>query len=562
METNTSHPIRAWFQKWGLVVVLSLALVIIIFDTTMLNVSIRNVVHDLGTSLRNVQWAITIYSLVMAAFMLTGGRIGDMYGRKKLFLIGVVVYATGTITAALSPNVNVLILGWSIIEGIGAALMMPATVSLILANYRGRDLRIAFGIWGGTAGATAALGPLFGGYMTTHFSWRWAFATEVIIVIVILALARYIRDPRTHDASREKLDYLGAILSAFGLGSVVFGLLEASQYGWWKAKEIYSMGDIAIHPFDLSITPIAVALGVLILIFFGFWQRRLHRSQRADGLVPLMNPVILQNRAFSTGIVTLTILVLAQSGIFFTIPVLLQAILGLSAFDTGLALMPMSIALFIAAGLFSRFTGRFHARYIIQLGILISFISAFVLKSEFSVDMSQWDLIPGLALYGFGFGLIMSQITNLTLATIPLQFSGQASGLNTTFRTVGQALGTAIIGTILLSSLLSHVETGVQDLVNIPEAMKPQLIEAIEEQARTFGNAEPGDTSNIPAELLPQLSRLQYEAIVDSNKDVMNYAAAFTLLTLIASFFLPRDAEHEEMAAAGASLTDPVAEPK
>ena len=231
---------ESWFKKWCLVIILSLSLVIMIVDTTMINVSIKNVVTDLNTDIKSVQWAITIYSLIMAAFMLIGGRIGDLYGRKKAFILGAIIYGVGTLLAAVSPNITVLIVGWSLIEGIGAALMMPATVSLMMATYRGGDRKIAFGIWGGMAGAAGAFGPLFGGYMTTNYSWRLGFALEIILVILIVSFSFLIKESR--ESKKETIDYFGMVLSALGFATMVYGFIEASTYGWWKAKKIYQIG--------------------------------------------------------------------------------------------------------------------------------------------------------------------------------------------------------------------------------------------------------------------------------------------------------------------------------
>jgi len=374
--------IKSFFKKWGLVFILSLSLVIMIFDTTMLNVSIKNIVQDLDTSFKNVQWAIAIYALVMASFMLLGGKIGDLYGRKKTFILGASIYGIGTLLAAISPNIATLIIGWSIIEGIGAALMMPATMSLLIANYSGKDRKIGFGIWGGIAGSTAALGPLFSGYMTTNYSWRWAFTLEIFIVIAIIGLSFLIKESRENKS--EKLDIIGTILSTTGLASLIYGIIEASTYGWWRAKEIYKIGSLEINILNLSITPIFILLGIIILTIFILWQIKI--SKTGD---PLLHLSLFKNREYTAGIATTGILGLAHAGIFFTLPIFLQVVGNYSAQKTGIALLPMSITVFLASGIFAKFGNKIPAKYIIQLGIIIVVISVFVLKNGLNINISN-----------------------------------------------------------------------------------------------------------------------------------------------------------------------------
>lgn len=532
MNKNTNK--KSFFKKWGLVFILSLSLVIMIFDTTMLNVSIKNIVQDLDTTIKNVQWAITIYALVMASLMLLGGKIGDLYGRKKAFIVGASIYGIGTLLAALSPNVTVLIIGWSVIEGMGAALMMPATVSLLIANYSGKDRKIGFGIWGGMAGSTAALGPLFGGYMTTNYSWRWAFALEIVIVIAILGLSFLIKESRENKS--EKLDIIGTILSTTGLASLIYGIIEASQYGWWTAKEIYKIGNIEISLFNLSITPISMFVGLIFLILFVLWQIKISKS--GD---PLLHLSLFKNKEYTAGIATTGILGLAHAGIFFTLPIFLQVVGDYNAQETGIALLPMSLTVFLASAIFSKFGNKIPAKYIIQFGLLIVLASIFVLRNGFNTEVSNWDIAPGLSLFGLGFGIIMSQITNLTLSAAPIDEAGEASGLSTTIRNLGGSLGTAIIGTILVSSLVSNMIQGVNDSNILPNPLKQEIIGEIEENSQKLTEEDNmNNDSQIPIKISEELKNIKNKAIVRANKESLNYTALFTVLTLLISLFIPK----------------------
>lgn len=534
----------SFMKKWGLVFVLSLSLMVIIIDTTMINVSIRNIVVDLNTSLKNVQWAITIYSLIMAAFMLIGGKIGDVYGRKKTFIIGTLIYGIGTIVAALSPNITILMIGWSIIEGVGAALMMPATISLLLANYKGDERNIGFGIWGGVAGSAASIGPLYGGYMTTNFSWRWAFASEIIFVILILGLSFFINESKAV-SKNKRLDILGMILSSVGLGAIVYGLIEASTYGWWTAKEIYMIGNIEFSFYNISITPIFISIGIILIFLFILWQRiityqSVNQQKQKEPPTPLLNVELFINKQCSTGLVTLYVLALVQAGLFFTIPVFLQVVGGYNAFDTGVALLPMSVMIFIASLLFSKIGTKISPKFIIQTGIIIVFISTLLLKNTLRVDIQNQNLYLELGLFGLGFGMIMSQITNLILSAAPIDQAGEASGLTTTIRTLGSSFGTAIIGTVLVSSLVFEMNDQINQSSVIPEVFKEKISQEVEKSSQQMGETDAlFDQTRIPPLISREILHIKDNATVEANKNAMNYIAWFSLTLFFVSFFIP-----------------------
>ena len=223
------------FRKWGALGVLSLALAIIIIDSTLLNVSLSTLIRELHTNLQKLQWVISAYSLMLAALTVTGGRMGDLFGRKRMFMGGAVVSVVGAFVASISHSFPVLLLGESIIEGIGAALMMPATASLLVQKYRGHDRAIAFGIWGGVAAAASAIGPILGGFFTTHYSWRWGFRINIFVCAVLLAGSFLVED--TERPREKSIDWIGVLLSSAGLFCVVFGIIESESYGWIRARK-------------------------------------------------------------------------------------------------------------------------------------------------------------------------------------------------------------------------------------------------------------------------------------------------------------------------------------
>jgi EmrB/QacA subfamily drug resistance transporter len=358
---------EGFFAKWGVVFVLSLALAIILIDATLLNVSLAKIIQDLNTDIQSLQWVITAYSLTIAALTITGGRLGDLFGRKKMFIIGAVLFAIGSLIASLSQNVGTMIAGESIIEGVGAALMMPATASLLVSKYRGRDRGIAFGIWGGVAAASTAIGPLLGGYLTSYYSWRWGFRINVFVAAILILGSFLITEARDTE-EHPNLDWIGVILSSTGLFSLVFGIIESSTYGWWKAKETFSLFGHTLSLWGYSVTPFAISLGLIILAAFALWENR----DEKHGITPLVSLHLFRNKQFVAGMMTTGIMSLGQAGLIFSIPVFMQAVRGEDAFHTGLALLPMSImALFVAplAGFLSH--KNISPKRLVQLGLLV-----------------------------------------------------------------------------------------------------------------------------------------------------------------------------------------------
>ncbi len=333
----------SFLRRWSPVLVLSLALAIILIDMTLLNVSLATIIQDLHTTIQKIQWVITAYSLTIAALMITGGRIGDIFGRKKMFMLGAVVFAVGSFIASISPNVPVLVVGESIIEGVGAALMMPATISLLAANYQGRDRSIAFGIWGGVAAASTAIGPLLGGYITSSYSWRWAFRINVFVAAILLAGSFLVKESWDR-AAEKKLDWGGVILSVTGMLCLVFGIIESSTYGWVKANQSFSFfGWVTFN--GLSVSFYAIIIGAIILAGFFYFERRRERL----GHTPLVSTGLFRNRQYAAGSSVIGISSIGQAGLIFAIPVFVQAVRGLDAFHTGLALLPLSCGALVAA---------------------------------------------------------------------------------------------------------------------------------------------------------------------------------------------------------------------
>ncbi|PIP60249.1 hypothetical protein COX00_04300 [Candidatus Uhrbacteria bacterium CG22_combo_CG10-13_8_21_14_all_47_17] len=542
IETVEEEPVSA-LRKWGVLLVLSLALAIVILDTTILNVSLAAIVRDLQTSVQNIQWVISAYSLTLAALTVTGGRFGDIFGRKKMFMLGAFLFAVGSFLASMSHSVGMLIIGESLVEGVGAALMMPATSSLLIENYVGRDRAIAFGVWGGIAGAAAALGPIIGGYLTTTFDWRWGFRLNLIVISALL-IGSLIIPASKRSEERPDLDWLGVLLSSFGLLTLVFSVIEASSYGWWTAKKIFEIGTFSLPmPWNLSVVPFSMVLGLLILTLFIGWE--LYHEGR--GRTPLISLKIFQNRAFTSGILTMSVMALGQTGLIFSVPVFLQSVRHLDAFHTGLSLLPMSLLLLVVSPLSAMLGRKVEPKHLVQLGLLVTASAYLVLRQMLTVDSGPWQLAPGLALFGIGMGLVMSQISNMTLSAVSSKDAGEASGINSTMRQVGASFGSAIIGSILISVLSTSLATGVTNSQILPEAMKPVLTQQFSDNVSEveFGN-EKQQGNEIPVVIREEIAHIAAESTVEANRAAMAFGAGFTMLGFLVSFALPKRAKEDE----------------
>lgn len=548
-ETVPEQPPLSNFRKWGSLVVLSLALAIIVIDTTLLNVSLKTIINDLHTTIEAMQWVITAYSLVLAAFTITGGRLGDLFGRKKMFMLGAVIFAIGSFIASISKNVGTMIAGEAIIEGIGAALMMPATASILVANFKGRERGIAFGIWGGIAAASSAIGPILGGWLTTNYSWRWGFRINVVVAAVLLIGSLIVRESRDTE-EKSRIDILGVLLSAAGMLSIVFAFIKANTYGWIKAKAPLVLFHHTLDLGNFSVVPLFVALGLIILVLFILWQRYLERK----GRTPLVSLELLKNYQFTIGTLTTAVLSLGMAGLIFSIPVFLQTVRNLDALHTGLTMLPLSIALLVTAPIAGFLAHKTQPKYIIQAGLAINVIGYLLMRYLLTVDSSTAQLAPGFIVLGVGLGLVFSQINNVSLSAVSVQQAGEASGVNNTMRQVGQTLGTAILGAILISSLTTNISNGIQKSDVIPVPVRQTIADKVSSQASEL---EFSGSAQLPAEVTPaigvEIGKIAKQATVDANKVTLFYGALFSLLGLLIASFLRVKKENEEGISAAAS---------
>lgn len=434
-------------RKWVGLVFISLGVAMIIVDSTIVNVAIPQIIKNLGITATDAQWVQDVYTLVFAALLLVAGRLADRVGRRLVFLAGIVIFVTGSILAALAGSGLTLILS-RVVQGVGGSMILPTSLSLLNAGFRGRDRGIAFAVWGSTIGGTAALGPLLGGWLTTSFSWRWAFGINVPLGLVVIAgLLLLVPESRSEDPERGN-DLLGAVLTAVGLVGVVFALIEGRSDGWWTRARPVSLLGVNVTT-SLSPVPVAAAIGAACLVGFAFVERRRNRQGKAV----LLDFRLFSIPSFRNGNIAAAIVSLGEFGILFALPLWIENVLGLTAFDTGLLLLPLAVGSFAASGFGAQAGAARGALFVVRLGIALEIAGVLGLGLVISAHTAPWELVVPLFVYGAGIGLATAQLTGVVLADVPVSQSGQGSGTQSTARQVGSALGIAILGTILFSVL-------------------------------------------------------------------------------------------------------------
>ena len=428
-------------------------------DTSVMNVSISTVAKDVGTTVTGIQTAITMYTLVMAAFMITGGKIGQIIGRKRAFTIGAVIYGCGSLTTALAPSLPVLLIGWSLLEGLGAVLILPAIVALVATNFGKGERPRAYGLVASAGAIAVAVGPLVGGLFTTYASWRWVFAGEVVIVIAILFLAR--RFAELPPEKGVKLDLVGTALSAVGLGLIVYGVLRSGSWGWVKPE--------SHAPEWLGLSPVIWLLtaGAIVLLLFLSWEDRLI----AQGKEPLINLPRLRNPVLRGGLIAFMFQYMVQMGLFFVIPLFLSVALGLSAIATGVRLLPLSITLLLAAVGVPRLFPEASPRFVVRVGFLALFTAIAVMIALLDISAGPEIVTWPMLLAGLGVGALASQLGAVTVSSVPDERSSEVGGLQNTFTNLGASIGTALAGAVLISALTASFFTNIANNPEVPKSV-------------------------------------------------------------------------------------------
>jgi EmrB/QacA subfamily drug resistance transporter len=481
-------------------VLLAAAMFVLVVDTSLMNVSISKVVEDLGTTVSGVQGAIALEALVSAAFILIGSKVGDLIGRKRAFVIGLLGYALGAVAMAFAQGLTAIIVFWAIVGGLGASLLLPAMQSLIHGNFQGAAQKQAYALVGAAAAIAAAVGPLLGGFLTTFLSWRVGFLLEVVVIAVVLSGMGRIRDvPYTGERA---VDVVGALLSAVGMGGLVIGILV-----WQEGGEFVG---------------VLLAVG---LIAFGSLARWLVRRKRA-GKPTLLDPDLFKLDLFRLGISSQLLQNVALGGAMIALPIYLQMVLEYNALQTGLTLAPLSLTMFGTALLAGKRAGRRRPAVLIRAGSGLLTVGMLALLPIVPRAHSGWALVIPLIVAGAGLGLLVSQLNNYTLSPISDERVSEAAGVNSAAGSFGLSFGLAFAGAIMLATLSIAFTQKAQDSTVLPPASQQQVADALEDDAEVMSNTA------LEKQLAGQPPAIQDE-IIAINTDARPLALQVALLVPI-----------------------------
>ena len=505
---------------------------LMMLDSSVMNVSMATVAKDLDTTVTGIQTAITLYTLVMASFMITGGKIGQILGRKRAFAIGCIVYGCGSLVTALSPNLGVLLIGWSGLEGLGAALILPAIVALVASNFGRGERPKAYGLVASAAAIAVAVGPIIGGLCTTYLSWRYVFAGEVLVVVAILLFARRMEEGER--ATGVRLDLVGTALSALGLGLIVFGVLRSGTWGLVQPKPD------APEWFGLSPCIWLILGGGVVLSLFLAWENR----RLARGSDPLVDPKILRIPLLRGGLTSFFFQYFLQGGLFFAVPLFLSVALGLSAIDTGVRLLPLSITLILAAAGIPKLFPDVSPRRVVRLGFLGLFAGLVVmvalLDEGAGAEITTWPML----LAGLGIGALASQLGSVTVSSVPDEQSGEVGGLQNTITNLGISIGTALTGAIVIATLTTSFLTGVEQNPAVPASVKSQAKTELAGGVPFISDEDLKtalDDAHVPPSAADAIVDENETARIDGLRSALSVLAALALVALFFSRRIPTE---------------------
>jgi EmrB/QacA subfamily drug resistance transporter len=509
-----------------------LAAFIVVLDNSVLYVAIPTILREFHTTLPSLQWVVTGYALTFASLLIIGGRLGDVYGHRRIFIIGAALFGAGSLLASVSTGVPQLILGEAIIEGIGASLMLPATLAILSSTFRGRERGTAFAVWGATAGFGSAFGPVVGGILTTEYSWRWAFRINVVVAPIAIVGALLFM-PRGFRGDRKLgIDVPGALLVASGMFLLVFGLSEGGTYGWVVPKAPFTIGGATVWPesWPVSIVPVVFVLAAVVLAAFVFHE--LGRERK--GGTPLFEFSLLRIRSLRWGLLTRMVLAMGQLSLLFVLPVFLQEGKHLSAEQNGFWLLPSGLFVIVGARLGSKLIHRYGATVVVRFGLIAEAIGIGYIALVVRPELSFAELLPGFLFYGVGIGCAAAQLTNVVLEHVPSVKAGVVSGANATANQVGSALGVAVIGAILTARTISHATAAISSAA-IPTGVRSEAVSRVHSLGTNFAAPHGLSASNVDL-----LHRILAEAVANGARFALLFAMGVVALGAVISWLIPR----------------------
>ncbi|MFL6051954.1 MAG: MFS transporter [Actinoallomurus sp.] len=530
--SSTGSPRR---RRWLGMVVISLAVSLIIVDATIVSVMLPRIVADLRLTTTNAEWITSIYSLVFAALLIPFGRAADAYGRRRMIVVGTVVFVVASLLAARSGSGPALV-GARLLQGVGAAMILPAALSTVTAVFTGRDRAIAFGIWGSLIGGMAALGPLLGGWLATSYGWRWAFGVNLPLGAAIL-VGTVLLVPETRDpAVRRVGDWPGTLLSTAGLGAVVFALIEGQRYGWWSPTRPLSAGPVRWPHIGVSPIPVALAAGVLMLAAL----LRVERARAAAGRPVVLDLSLFRIPDFRRGNAAASLISVGELGLMFVLPLFLQDVHGNSPLQVSVAILPLAVGTFLAGGMSARLSRHLGPARMLQAGMALEVVAAALIGLTTRADTTGFQLAPWMLVYGIGLGLTTGQLTRIVLRDVPPASTGLASGTQSTARQVGSALGIALVGAVFAVGL-SHAMTARLRDAGLPAGRGSAYAERLRDSAGTFAR----DLHRQD----PRLARAADESLATATDHAALATAALLAVGLLLTLRLRPGTDPEESAA-------------
>ncbi len=520
-------------RRWFTLVIVVAAVTIAALDSTVLNVAIPTILKDFHTTLPSLQWVITGYSLTFAACLIIGGRLGDIFGMRRMFIIGAALFGIGSLIASLSTGVVSLVIGEAIVEGFGASLMLPATLGILSSTFVGQERATAFSAWAATLGAAVAFGPLLGGFLTTNYSWRWAFRLNVIIVPFAIVGAMLFMRKVPLSGRRERIDVRGALLIASGMFCLIFAISEGASYGWIHPARSLTIVGRDVWPVGRAVSIVPFVFGAAAALLAGFYV--VERSRERAARDPLFDFSQLNRRGFRWGLATLLLLAMGQVAFLFILSVFLQDSQHLSAMQTGLWLMPSGLFIVGGSQVGSRLTRRRGTTSVVRIGLVFEAVGLAAIALAVTPSVTLIGLMPGFALFGVGIGFAASQLTNVILAEVAPEKSGAASGANTTVRMIGSSLGIAVMSAMLSSGTTQRAIRSIQGAQTLPAALRIHSIAAIHARGLNFAPLAGTSSRDIAT-----LRHAMDGAIAAGARPPLIYATAVVVLGAALSFLIPR----------------------
>ncbi len=552
-------------NRWIGLVFISMAISLVIIDGTIVNTIFPSVIKSLALTSTDIQWVQESYVLVFASLLLVWGSLADRFGRRLMLVIGLTVFVLASVWAGTTDSAQAMILA-RIVQGLGGAMVLPTTLSLVNANFQGKERGIAFAVWGATIGGMVAIGPVLGGWLTTVDwqldlgsvvieTWRWAFCVNLPLGALVIAGLLYFLNESKQAQREGGVDFVGALISVVMFGTLVFGLIEGRVYGWWnQTKNIFAIGNFTWPADTVSVIPVSLAVALVFGIIFVIWERAREKAHKNV----LLDLGLFSIASFRNGSIAALIISMGEFGLLFAIPLWLQNVSGLNALSSGMVLLWLAGGAFLASAVGGALSGRISPVTAVRIGVALEMIGVLGIALGANT-LNGWQGIAGyLFIYGIGVGLATAQLTGVIMVDVPMDRIGQASGSQSTVRQVGSALGIAVLGTALFTSTQAAVATNIESLSvfkGAPTAQVKVVSDSISNLVVDSAGAILPNlpqflvTTGMPENVATDIQLQAREGFTQGVKATGWFAGGFLALGLLSTFFIGSRRKKEGKAA-------------